>query len=263
MSLIVNKLSASYNNQQVLKDISFTLEYGEMLAIIGPNGSGKTTLMRTLLGLKTPDSGSVLLEGKTPIQALKKYRGLAAYLPQSQNINTLLPLSVEDVVSQGFKARKIWDERLSAEEKDAVDEALELVQMKNCKNLLFRSLSGGQRQRVLIALAISGNPRYLFLDEPSNALDFSSIDKLYHLLGELRSVRQMGILIISHDIGAIGGSADRIGLLMNSFRYLGSPQTVPQEILREVFGCHISLMPDDPDCDICRQKSEGTLISIK
>ncbi|MGL5721695.1 MAG: metal ABC transporter ATP-binding protein, partial [Brevinema sp.] len=247
MSLIVDKLFASYDGQHVLENISFTLDCGEMLAIIGPNGSGKTTLMRTLLGLKAPDSGSVLLEGRPPLRALKKFRGLASYLPQSQNINTLLPLSVQDIVSQGFKARKIWGEKLSPSEKESVDEALELVQMQDYKNSLFRSLSGGQRQRVLIALAISQSPRYLFLDEPTNALDFSSIDKLYHLLGVLRSTRQMGILIISHDIGAISGSADRIGLLMNRFRYLGSPQTVPQEVFREVFGCHITLMPDDPD----------------
>lgn len=251
MSLSAQNIFVSYNDEFVLQNISFQLDRGEMLAIIGPNGSGKTTLLRTLLGLIRPQKGQVLLDGSPPSEALRRSPGIAAYLPQSQNINTLLPLSVYDVVTQGFKAKKIWAEGLSAEEHALAQEALERVEMGAYKNRLFKSLSGGQRQRVLVALALAGKPKYLFLDEPTSALDFASVDKLYHLLAGLKE--NMGILIITHDIGAITGSADRIALLMHEFKYLGAAKKLPQEALREVFGCHIQLLPEDPCCDICQK----------
>lgn len=255
MSLTAQGLSVSYGSEPVLSRISFSLTPGEMLAVIGPNGSGKTTLLRALLGLIPPTEGMVLLENMPPSEALRHIPGLAAYLPQHQNINTLLPLSVYDVVTQGFKAQKPWSERLRPEEHRQAEEALEKVQMAGHKNALFRSLSGGQRQRILIALALAGKPKYLFLDEPTNALDFASVDKLYHLLAGLRS--DMGILIITHDIGAITGSADRIALLMHEFKYLGSAKSLPQEALREVFGCHIQLLPEDPYCAICQTRQRA------
>lgn len=259
LTLEVKNLFVRYHAEPVLKNINFSLEHPEILAIIGPNGSGKTTLLQTILGFLHPDSGSISIGGMPPKRAIKHYAGKIAYLPQHHNTNLLLPLTVYDIVTQGFKARKIWSEKLTPEEHAQAEEALLKVNLQDKKYSMFRDLSGGQRQRALIALALSSKPQLLFMDEPSTALDFTSIDRFYHLLSTLRSERDMGIVIISHDIGAIAGSADRIALLMNEFKYIGSTRDLPESIMREVFGCHVRLLPDDPSCSVC----EGSTFNVE
>lgn len=249
-SVEVNNLSVAYGHNIVVDNVSFSFQQGEILAIIGPNGSGKTTLLKSLLGIQAIKCGSILINGYKPQQAIRLFKGEIAYLPQQHHVNLLLPLTVYDVVAQGFFARIPWGKKLSILEKEKINNVLEKVQLLNQKNELFMNLSGGQKQRVLLALALSSEPKLLFLDEPTNALDVTAIDQIYKILVELKK-ENMGIMIISHDISTIVSHADRVGILMKEIKYLGSPNKISESIIHQTFGSHIKIIPNDPNCQEC------------
>ncbi|MGL4366849.1 MAG: metal ABC transporter ATP-binding protein [Brevinemataceae bacterium] len=250
--LEVKNIYVSYDkNQYILEDISFTLNFGSLLTVIGPNGSGKSTLLKSVLGLQKVDSGLISFNGCSPRETIKNREIRLAYLPQHHTVNTLLPLTVYDVVSQGIKAYKWWWEILSVQDKELIDQVLLKVQMSDKKNSLFSLLSGGQRQRVLLALALVQKPHMLFLDEPTSALDIFSINTIYNILYELKH-NGTAIMIISHDLGNLMELSDQVAVLSHQFKYLGSPKNIGEEMIHEVFGDHTKLSTKDPQCKFCR-----------
>ncbi|MGL4394152.1 MAG: metal ABC transporter ATP-binding protein [Brevinema sp.] len=251
--LSVKDLGVIFESEPILQNINFTLSAGKILAVIGPNGSGKTTLLKSILGLQTNHTGTVLLNEKKISHAILNHE--IGYLPQHHQTNALLPLTVFDVVAQGIKAQKKWFEFLSSTEKDKIRVALDKVKLWDRKDDLFEKLSGGQKQRVLLALALVNAPKFLFLDEPSSAMDVGSIKIIYQLLCELRDKNGMGILIISHDINGVLNIADEIALLMHEIKYIGSAQNVPQQAIHDVFGLHFKILSSDPSCDLCKISS--------
>lgn len=248
--LVVDNLTVSYGSEKILQNISFSLKAGNMLAVIGPNGSGKTTLLKSILGIIKHYSGSIFFDDIKVQEAIKKH--LIGYLPQHHTINDFLPLTVFEVVAQNIKAKKIWFEILSEDDKHNIIDALEKVRLIDKKDELFMNLSGGQQQRVLMALALVNDPKFLFLDEPTSALDLSSINIIYEILDDLRSNHNIGILIISHDINAVVNVADQVALLMHEIKYIGSPKNLPQEAIHDLFGLHLKIMQNDPDCTFCK-----------
>ena len=251
-TLEVNNLDLAYGKNVVVKNVSFSLDQGEMLAIIGPNGSGKTTLLKSILGIKAIHKGSILINGLTPKKAIQQFKGDIAYLPQHHNVNLLLPLTVFDVVAQIFSSSKIGF-ALKNDEIEIIESALMRVNLLDKKDEFFTSLSGGQRQRVLLALAIARKPKLLFLDEPTSALDVSSIDQIYKILAELKK-ENVGIMVISHDISSIVSASDKIGILMNEMKYLGSPSQISEDLIHQTFGAHIKIIPNDPNCKECKNR---------
>ncbi|MGL4388585.1 MAG: metal ABC transporter ATP-binding protein [Brevinema sp.] len=251
--LCVKNLNVVLESETILNNINFSLTSGKILAIIGPNGSGKTTLLKSILGLQQNYTGSILLNNQTIAHTIKEHS--IGYLPQYHQTNTLLPLTVFDSVAQGIKSQKKWFEILNQSEKDKIQEVLEKVKLWDRKDDLFEKLSGGQKQRVLLALALVNNPRFLFLDEPSSALDVGSIKIIYELLKELRDKYHVGILIISHDINGIVNIADEVALLMHEIKYIGPTNTLPQQAIHDVFGLHLQILSSDPTCDICKSNS--------
>ncbi|MGL5956909.1 MAG: metal ABC transporter ATP-binding protein [Brevinema sp.] len=244
--LQVSHVDLSYGREKVVQDISFSLNAGELLSIIGPNGSGKSTLLKAILGIKKIDHGMILINGLPPRKAVSQCN--IAYLPQQSHVNILLPLTVYDVAAQGFQSKKIGV--LSPTEKDAIEEVLLKVKMSDKKSELFMNLSGGQRQRTLLALALATKPSFLCLDEPTNALDIATIEQIYEILSELKK-ENTGILLISHDISSIVSHSDKIGVLMKTMHYFGSPYFLPETVIHQVFGTHIKIIPDDPNCQEC------------
>jgi len=147
-------LYVAFQDKIVLEDISFRIHAGEFWGILGPNGSGKTTLLRSMLGLVHPFSGSVSLFGKAP-QQLVQERDRIGYVPQHAVIDFQFPIRVRDVVLLG-RSRKIGiGRRPGREDKEAVERALELVEISDLAGRQIGQLSGGQRQRVLIARALA------------------------------------------------------------------------------------------------------------
>ncbi|HUP87468.1 MAG TPA: metal ABC transporter ATP-binding protein [Acidimicrobiales bacterium] len=204
-------LTFSYGSTRVLDGVSLAVAPGEFVALAGPNGSGKSTLLRLLLGLTTPESGSVELLGAPPTRLAERWR--LGYVPQRAIVPEHLPATVEEVVAAGCLSRRGWRRGLRAGDRVDVAHALESVALTERAGDPLRELSGGQQQRVLIAKALVSRPDLLILDEPVAGVDTESQrqfrDALVHLVHDHGSA----VLLVSHELGAVATDLDRVLVL--------------------------------------------------
>lgn len=215
------KLFFQYNSAEVLTDISFGLDAGGYLGLVGPNGSGKTTLIKILLGLHRPAKGTARLFGCDP--PAFEGRQKIGYLPQKiVSFNPHFPATAREVVALGLLSRKKLSTRSGKTDNLAIDRALGLMDVAHIKNKLIGELSGGQQQRVLIARALVSEPELLVLDEPTTALDPETRENFFSLLKELNEQRNVTIIIITHDMGTIGKYASKLLYLDKRVIFYGS-----------------------------------------
>ena len=207
--LATEGLTFQYNSTEILADISFRLQAGDYLGLVGPNGSGKTTLIKLILGLLQPSKGEIVLFGSN-LADFKDWRKVG-YLPQKINsFNPHFPATVREIVSLGLLSTKKVPRCIKRNDDIAINNALELVDIIDIKTELIGELSGGQQQRVLIAKALVSEPELLILDEPTTALDPEAREKFFGTLKDLNENRKVTIIIITHDIGTIGKYASRL-----------------------------------------------------
>ncbi len=195
--LEVKNISFSYHTEcEVLKDVSFCLEQGEILSLLGPNGAGKTTLIRCLLGLRKPGRGVIRIGGRD-IYAIKPQEraGLLAYVPQSTTM--AFPYEAREVVLMGRVAQLKPGAAPAQKDKKIVMEAMERLQIGHLAEKSFQEMSGGERQMVLVARALAQQARLLIMDEPASNLDYSN---QIRMLRVVRSLAQEGyaVLMTSH-----------------------------------------------------------------
>ena len=195
-----NKLTLGYEGQSVIDNISFSVDEGDYLCIIGDNGAGKSTLVKAVLSLHEP------LAGRLSFHFDRKYIG---YLPQSSAIDTNFPTSVSEVVLSGFISHLGRHFFYPASMRKKADENLGRMGILNLRNRSFQELSGGQRQRVLLARALCAANRLLLLDEPAAALDVHSASELYRLIDQLNN-DGMTVMMVTHDIHPAINSATHI-----------------------------------------------------
>ncbi|HBO46464.1 MAG TPA: ABC transporter, partial [Planctomycetaceae bacterium] len=159
-------VSFAYDAVPVVEDVTVTIDQGESICIVGPNGGGKTTLVKLILGLLTPDKGTVRVFGQSPRQA----RLRVGYMPQYAQHDLQFPATVMDIVLMGCLGKPglagLFGWHGAESRRDALD-ALDRVGMADFGRRKHAALSGGQRQRVLIARALASNPELLLLDEPT------------------------------------------------------------------------------------------------
>jgi zinc transport system ATP-binding protein len=193
--IILENISFSYKQNQILEDVTLFIHKGEFASIVGPNGGGKTTLLKLILGLLKPDKGKVTIFGKPPEQARQKI----GYMPQYAHLDMDFPATVMDVVLMGRLTRTaLWfSKKDRAEALAAIDE----VGMSGFTSTGFNELSGGQKQRILIARALCSRPAILLLDEPTANVDHETEVNLFSILQALNS--KMTILVVSHDLGFV------------------------------------------------------------
>ncbi len=209
-AITVENVSFAYDDQPVLKDVSLSIETGEFLGLIGPNGSGKTTLLKIMLGLQTPDAGTVELFG-TPATEFTEGTRLGYVSQHSTDADAVMPVTVREVVKMGRYAHAgLW--RLTADDHDAIEDALDTVGIADLADRRISRLSGGQRQRTYIARALASQADLLALDEPTVGVDADSVERFYDLLGELND-DGISIVLIEHDIGVVTEHADTIACL--------------------------------------------------
>jgi zinc transport system ATP-binding protein len=219
--LRTENLSFRFNGVEILSDITFTLEKGEFLGIVGPNGSGKTTLIRLLLGLLKPTLGTVTLFGRNT-DAFSQWRKIG-YLPQKiAAFNPHFPATVEEVVALGLLGGKSFPRRVARSDRGPIDEAMALLDITSIRNKLIGELSGGQQQRVLIAKALVAAPELLILDEPTTALDPEGRERFFTTLKDLNRHKAVTIIMITHDIGTIGQHASKLLYLDKNLIFFGS-----------------------------------------
>ncbi len=212
----VKNLMLTINEQTILENISLQINKCEYTALIGPNGGGKTTLIRLLLGLQKADSGEIRLFGV--VQKDFQQWDKIGFVPQrAAQVDLNFPATVLEVVMMGRTAKRGFFGREREEDRQAVEEAMQKMDVVHLKAKLIGTLSGGQRQRVMIARALASKPEVLILDEPNTGVDIVSQQRFYTLLRELNQEEKLTILFITHDIGVI---ADDIGRLFTVNRSL-------------------------------------------
>ncbi len=197
----------AFGDNVVLSDIEISVSPGEIVTLIGPNGAGKTTLIRILLGLIQPDSGSVA----------RRSGLIVGYLPQQLDIDPILPLNVRRLL-----------QLTSRPDANQMTQALEEVGAAHLMEQAVQGLSGGELQRVLLARALARNPNLLVLDEPIQGIDLAGQTELYELIARIRTQRNCGVLMISHDLHLVMASTDRVVCINHHLCCSGQPETVSQ-----------------------------------
>ena len=197
MNFCVENVGFSYDGKRnVLEDVSFQLDAGDILCLLGSNGTGKTTLLRCILGFHRPQRGSIRIDGieLTRVHKAQRARHMA-YVPQSSSL--AFPYTVKEVVLMGRVSHLRLGGRPRAADHRIADEALERLQIQNLANRRFPELSGGERQMVLVARALAQQAEVLIMDEPTSNLDYHNQVRILAAIKHL-ATQGIGILMTSH-----------------------------------------------------------------
>ena len=218
--LIVNKISKTYGNKKVVRDISLSIQRGEIVGLLGPNGAGKTTTFYIIVGLVKPDTGNILLDKiditKAPIY-LRGSKGIG-YLPQEPSIFRGLNvednlLSIIEVVEKDRNKHQIILQGLLNE--------FNLSHVKKSKSVV---LSGGERRRLEIARTLAANPKFLLLDEPLTGIDPVSIEEIKIIIKTLIK-KNIGVLITDHNVRETLKIVNKVYIVNEGSIYFeGSPE---------------------------------------
>lgn len=235
--LSLSNVSGGYGDKKIIKNMTFKLNNGEILGLLGPNGSGKTTLFKFVSGELKPTEGSIILDDKSLFQYkpkdLAKYIGV---LPQS--IESSFSYSVQETVRLGrYAHQKGLFSKWSHDDEVAVNRALEVVNMTTMKDMSIDHLSGGERQRVYLARALAQDPKILLLDEPTNHLDISHQMMLFDSLSDWVQKNNASVFAIFHDLNLASLYCDRIMVIENGRMVtLQNPENaLKEQTLRQVY----------------------------
>lgn len=202
-------VSVAYDGRTVVQDVSFSVEQGEYLCIVGENGSGKSTLLKSILGLVPVRSGSISLACGDGI----------GYLPQSTPAQRDFPASVREVVLSGCLGKKLFYSKAA---KDLAAQNMRELHIESIRKKSYRELSGGQQQRVLLARALCAAKTLLLLDEPVTGLDPLVTAEMYETIRDLNRKRGLTVIMVSHDIAAAAKNADKILHLDAGVEFFGT-----------------------------------------
>lgn len=238
--LELKNVYAGYDGIDVIKDISFTLNYGENLCIIGPNGCGKTTLIKAISGL-IPNKGQILIDNKD--MGKMKRREIASKIAvMSQLSNIFFSYTVYETVLLGrYLHMKGAFKGPSAYDKSFVDKSLKGVGLLKYKDRQINTLSGGQLQRVYLARTLAQDPSIILLDEPTNHLDLRYQAELIDYLKEWSSQEGHSIVGVLHDINLAMRLTDNF-MVMDEGKtmFLGSAKSPAcQEVLNKAYGIDV------------------------
>lgn len=247
--LRAEKLSFSYDGMTpTLKDVSFELNEGESLGVLGPNGGGKTTLMKIIVGLLHPQSGTLSFDGNPVLKGKYPYHSFS-YVPQHSELNTILPVRVSEYM--GF-ARAVYEHVTDRE----LDELLELVGIFHKKDSLISRLSGGEKQRVLLARALVNRPKLLLLDEPTKGLDSSGQDQLLSIIEKIKARDKTAVMIVDHNINQIIRHCHKILCLNRTFHWHDHRDLLTKNILEDVYHCEFEhLLIHENDLEKNRERT--------
>ncbi len=233
----VKNLSVSYYGNEVVKDITFSFDTGNLIGIVGPNGAGKSTLMKAALGLIPKDSGKVEICG----DPIDKVRKKIAYVPQRSNIDWDFPIIVKDTVLLGTFPNLGLFRRPKKQDKELAAKCLEEVGMQDFSNRQIAELSGGQQQRVFLARALAQKADFFFLDEPFVGIDVASEEVIINILKGLRDAGKT-IFVVHHDLSKVEHYFDDLILINKELYGAGPVQKVFRtENMERCYNMNISL----------------------
>lgn len=222
-------VSVKYESQVVLEDISFSIEVGDYLCIVGENGSGKSTLVKTILGLEGVKSGEIIFGDKLNKNEI-------GYLPQQTQAQKDFPASVYEVVLSGRLNSRGINPFYSSKDKKMANEMIKSLGIEKIKKKSFRELSGGQQQRVLLARALCATKKIIILDEPITGLDPTVTREMYSIIKEINK-KGITIVMVSHDINFAINNANKILHLKKKIKFFGSTEDyVNSEVGKKFIG---------------------------
>ncbi|HEX7420662.1 MAG TPA: metal ABC transporter ATP-binding protein [Thermoanaerobaculia bacterium] len=217
--LDVKRLSVTLDHRSIVRDVTFAIEEGDSVAIIGPNGSGKTVLLKAILGMLPHDGDVVWRKGAT-----------VGYVPQKIEADRSVPLNVRNLLqSKAAVIGKGANEIREAITRVGLTEDLLAMQIGR--------LSGGQFQRALIAFALLGNPDVVFFDEPTASMDEPGEEQMYELIRRLQNELGLTVVVVSHDLSFVYRYSSKVLCLNRAGICFGPPRGVlTPELLAELFG---------------------------
>jgi zinc/manganese transport system ATP-binding protein len=235
----VEGLGLRFDRRVLWEDLSFELQPGEFLAVLGPNGTGKTSLIRILLGLLEPSAGRVLVNGGPP----REGRQHVGYVPQQRAFDRDLALRARDLVRLGLDGHRWGNGRLSSDERARIDRAIASVGASDYADAPIGRLSGGEQQRLRIAQALVADPALLLADEPLLSLDLAYQHTITGLLDERRRTAGTPVLFVTHDINPVLGLVDKVLYLAPGNWAIGAPDEVlTSETLTQLYGTDVDVL---------------------
>ena len=200
------KLNKNFGKKQILKDVSFEINSGDILGFIGPNGAGKTTTIKLILGLQSITKGKVLINGYNIETQFEKAIEKVGAIVENPDLYMYLT---------GYKNLELIANLYKGIDKNRINEVVKLVRLENRINDKVSKYSLGMRQRLGIAQAIIHKPSLLILDEPTNGLDPEGIREMRELLLELAKKEKMAILISSHNLAELDNLSNKVCIIKN------------------------------------------------
>ncbi|MDT0203293.1 ATP-binding cassette domain-containing protein [Nocardioides sp. AE5] len=228
--------SVGIAGRPILRHIDLRIHAGEFVALMGANGSGKSTLVRAMTGLRRPSGGQVRIFGDDLADFRDWHR--IGFVPQRATAAGGVPVSVWEMVASGRLTRRRWLRPLLRNDRQAINDALEVVGLRDRARDGITTLSGGQQQRVLIARALAGEPELFFLDEPTAGVDLPNQRALADALTVLKE-RRATVVLVAHELGPMAPLVDR-AIVMRDGRiaYDGGP-LVDHEVHGPLFAPHL------------------------
>lgn len=199
--LSVHDLAIGYGRKAILENISFQIQTGEFVGLLGNNGSGKTTLIRTLIGVLKTLSGNITFNNGAPL--------IKAYVPQRESLDDAFLFSAREVVEMGCFVRRGPGRPLTKDDKQEIQLAMDRTGCASYASTAYCELSGGQKQRVLLARALVAQPQLLILDEPTSGVDASAATAIGDLLTSLNK-EGVTILMVNHELDRVRQLTNRI-----------------------------------------------------
>lgn len=238
--IVVKDVSKQYGDKIVVDQISVTIQKGKITSFIGPNGAGKSTLLSMISRLLKKDAGEILIDGQEISHwNNKELAKKISILKQSNHFH--VRLTIRELIS--FGRFPYSQGRLSREDRHAVDEAIQYMQLENIQHKYLDQLSGGQRQRALIAMILAQDTEYILLDEPLNNLDMKHSVQIMKTLQQM--VHDLGktIVIVLHDINFASCYSDYIVALKDGkMAYQGETgEIIESSILKEIYDMDIQI----------------------
>lgn len=229
--LRVQGISKTYKKRQVVREVSFAVESGEVLGLLGPNGAGKTTCFYMVVGLVKPDEGKIFLDnievGQLPIY--KRARVGISYLPQEPSI--FRKLTTEENIRVALEAHGAS----ASERSEKLEKLLSEFHLEKIRDSAGMALSGGERRRVEIARALAGDPKFLLLDEPFAGIDPIAVADIQEIIRQLKA-QGIGVLITDHNVRETLGICDRAYILKDGqIQVQGSADEIANNELAKKF----------------------------
>lgn len=234
--LIAENLSLRRGNRTILDRVNIRAEPGQFLSIVGPNGSGKSSLLRALAGIWKAEDGSIRIGGKNLSGfGRRELAQRVAFVPQDTRMD--FAFTIEEVVAMGRHPRRGRFERANAEDRRAIDAAIQSCDVGHLRGRFVTTLSGGERQRVALARSLAVDPEIVLLDEPTASLD---VQHGLEILDLCRSLAHAGksIVLATHDLNAVARYATEVVLIESGrVAYSGDCHGVlDSNVLDRVFG---------------------------